>query len=126
MDGLQGKDPDPKLSEWVDSDYNEGWLVGDEDRRRGVKPPKYGVGEPIPNLKGKEILIPKGTLVKVVGKPEKPAGKTYKVIAHHVNEGSTAWKAMGSSIFHRPDPPKVIWAGPGGYWAEAALEDVKW
>jgi hypothetical protein len=128
MDGLRGDDPDPKLSEFPDSEYNDGWLVGDEDRRHGVKPPKYNASFTKPNIegniRGKEVVIPRGTLVKVVGKPEKPAGRTYKVIVHHLTSGITAWKS--GREFHRPEPPKVVWAGPGGYWAEASIEDVKW
>ena len=129
MDALYGKDQDPEHNS---SEYEEGFIVGLYDRDEipvGKRPPRflgYYQEEDLPIKRGQEVIIPKGTMVKVVGKPAKPAGRTYKVTVNHVNSGSTFY-AQGSAFrneYVRPTPPKVIWPGTGGYWAEADLNDL--
>jgi hypothetical protein len=129
MDGLRGLDPNPELSAWADSEYNEGWLVGSEDRKAGVVVPKY-LGyynwSELPVKPGMEVTIRKGTMVKTVGREPRPAGKTYKVTVSHLNSGSVAYKIQNfhHSEFVRPTSPTVVWAGPGGYWSEVSISDI--
>jgi hypothetical protein len=128
MDALYGKDQDP---EQTCPEYEEGYTVGLYDRDEmvaGTRPPKF-LGcyreEDLPIKRGQEVTVLKGTIVKVVGKPAKPAGKTYKIKVNHVNSGSTLY-VQGSAFrreYVRPTSPKVVWPGAGGYWAEADLND---
>ncbi len=46
MDGLEGKNPDPRLE---GSEYDDGWLAGSEAKSHGFRPPKYyGFCESLP------------------------------------------------------------------------------
>jgi hypothetical protein len=129
LDALYGKDQDP---EQTCSEYEEGYIVGLCDRDElaaGTQPPKF-LGcyreDDLPIKRGQEVIIPKGTMVKVVGKPAKPAGRTYKITVAHVNSGNTFY-VKGSAFrkeYIRPTSPKVVWPGTGGYWAEADLNDI--
>lgn len=129
MDALYGKDQDP---EQTNPEYEEGYIVGLYDRDAlvsGTRPPRF-LGfyreEELPIKKGQVVVIPKGTVIKVVGKEPKPAGRTYSVTVSHVNAGSTFY-AQGSAFrkeYVRPTAPKVVWPGTGGYWAEADLNDI--
>jgi len=129
MDAFYGKDQDP---EQTSPEYEEGYLVGLYDRdelKVGTRPPQflgYYREEDLPIKKGQTIVIPKGTIVKVVGKDPKPAGRTYSITVDHVNAGSTFY-TQGSAFrkdYVRPTSPKVVWPGAGGYWAEADLNDI--
>jgi hypothetical protein len=131
MDGLYGKDPD-ESSAYPGGAYEEGYLVGCEDRSKllvGTKVPGYlgpQVESELPVRRGMEVTILKGTEVKVVGKPLRLAGKTYKIKVDHVAVGSCFyvtedWKGK---VYHRPEPTQVVWAGPGGYWSRSNLSDI--
>jgi len=129
MDGLKGLDPDPKLSEWPGSEYNEGWLIGDEDRKSGVPVPTFQGpyrDEELPIQPGMEVTISKGVIVKTIGRDPKPAGKTYKVKVNHLLCGCPAyWEGKWyNRRFVRPTGPLVRWAGPGGYWSETDINNI--
>ncbi len=124
MDGILGLDPDEDL-DFSGSEYETGWLLGVADREAGMTAPKYAAGASLPTLKGVEVTVPKGTIVKTLGKPEKAAGRTYKVKVHAVYPGVPAHFTYGySHEFVRPTSATVTWAGTGGYWTEASLDHV--
>jgi hypothetical protein len=69
----------------------------------------------LPIKRGQVVSVPKGTPVKQVGKPIRPAGRTFKVKVDHL-------------LFGFEDPergivqnPQIRWAGSGGYWCEADI-----
>jgi hypothetical protein len=77
----------------------------------------------LPIKPGMTVTIKKGTMVKTVGREPKPAGRTYKVKVNHILSGVTRHRN------HREDEvdfqnPKVVWAGPGGYWSEVDINDI--
>ncbi len=119
MDGLLGKEPSE-----VGEGYEKGWLAGAEDRAAGMKAPDNVLGNPQGIKVGDMVVIPKGTIVKQVFKDPKPAGRTYKVRVNHFLTGTNAYIDW-SGQFHRPTWATVRWAGKGGYWSEAAIEDVR-
>jgi len=124
MDGILGLAPDEDL-DYPGSEYETGWLHGDADREAGLTAPKYPCGTSLPALKGVEVTIPKGVMVKTSGKPPKAAGRSYKVKALSVNAGIPAYFTNGFfGEFVRPTSASVQWAGTGGLWTEALLEDV--
>lgn len=127
MDGLIGNEPDAQLTGL--NEYDDAWLVGAADRENGVKPSTYAVLDTLPEMRGREVLIPKGTIVKMTGKDPKPAGRTYKVkIDHTLSPCAAYWDTSvgwDRKELVRPRPVMVVWAGASGYWAEAALSDVK-
>lgn len=86
----------------------------------------------LPIKQGMTVTIKKGVMVKTVYKEAKPAGKTYKIKVHHILPGHT-------KVYHRQENvapynfievrenlenPKLVWAGPGGYWSEVDINDV--
>lgn len=87
----------------------------------------------LPVQKGDHVRIPKGATVKQVGKPAKPAGRAYTVLIHHLLSGRS--QAMGeyrrdstgklTAVMVPIENPKVCWAGNGGYWCEADINDVE-
>jgi hypothetical protein len=94
-----------------------------------VTTPKKFVGYCDPTsfqvCKGQWVTIPKGTLLGSTG-PGKhgPAGRTYKVRIHSITNG---WSREQR---HPGDPeamvvnPTVQWAGAGGYWTWADMNDI--
>lgn len=126
MDGLQGKEPDAQLAGL--NEYDDAWLIGTQDRDKGVKPTAYPFLEKRPELRGRMVIVPKGVMVKVIGKDPKPAGKTYKVkVDHMLSPCAAYWDTScgwNRKELVRPRPAAVCWAGAGGYWAEASLDDV--
>jgi len=129
VDALNGLDPNPQHS-YPGSSYDAAYIIGCEDRQAGVKPSKveYFQTNSYPVKRGQEITIRKGTMVKAFGKEPKPAGRTYKVTLHDVCGGTVGYfeysSSFGTQSFRRPEPPKVCWAGAGGLWTFANLEDV--
>lgn len=126
MRGLRGEDPE----EGYHGEYELGWLAGAEDRAAGKSDAAYlGFREDrdLPIKPGDTVTIPKGVVVKTIGKPPKPAGRTYKVRVDHILSGSNAY--LEGNAFRReivrPTSPKVRWAGTGGYWSEADINDVR-
>lgn len=73
----------------------------------------------LPIKKGDTVLIRKGTPVKTVGREPRFAGRTYRVRVHHTLCGVN--HADGKPAQN----PKVVWAGPGGYWTQADINDVQ-
>ncbi len=71
--------------------------------------------ETLPIKNGQVVTIPKGTPVKQVGKPIRPAGRTYKVTVDHLLCGFVDEQR---GIVRNP---MVRWAGSGGYWCEADI-----
>jgi len=123
--GLRGEDPDSEMSH-VHSNYDEGWLMGDADRERGVPAPKYlGYHDDLPIKQGQIVTIKKGTMVRCNG-VTKPAGRTYKITIHHILPGQNLY-VEGNAFRRTVHPvmtPKVVWPGSGGYWAEADINDI--
>lgn len=75
----------------------------------------------LPIKRGQIITIKKGTMVKTVGKEAKPAGRTYRVAVNHLLPGVT--ERINGEQVHKSNP-KVVWAGAGGYWSEADINDI--
>jgi hypothetical protein len=120
MDGLTGKEPNAELS---GTDYEEGWVIGAQDREEGVPVPVFfGPCENLPLHRGSVVTIPKGAIIKQIGKEPRPAGKTYTVTLHDVYNGTTAYR-LGSD-FVRPCPPRIVWPGTGGYWCEVDINRI--
>ena len=87
----------------------------------------------LPIKPGDTVTIGKGTKIrKTDGKGWRLAGRTHKVRVHHILPGCT-------KIERWPDDPKadkdgfvtshlsnpfVVWAGSGGYWTEADINDI--
>jgi hypothetical protein len=75
-----------------------------------------------PFKKGDIVIIPKGTYIKTTGgRPDGPAGKTYKVKIDHFISGCYY---EDSSYGYRIDNPIVRWAGTGGYWHDVDINDI--
>jgi len=125
--GLRGEDPDAELGR-LNPRYDDGWLLGAADRERGVQPKRfmgYHRDSELPIKPGDVVTIKKGTLVRCNGET-KPAGRTYKVIVRSLGCGSNLC-VEGNAFRETTYPitcPTVIWAGTGGYWAEADINDV--
>ena len=82
---------------------------------------------------GRKVTIKKGTMVKVFGREPKPAGKTYKITVNHIMPGITNIEDVIDRSGDKPrllkkhtheSNPRVCWAGPGGLWAEADMNDI--
>jgi hypothetical protein len=86
----------------------------------------------LPLKKGDVVTIKKGTMIKTVGRPAKPAGKTYKVTVDHILNGRTEealrQKDEPGSPFYKErihhSNPTVVWPGPGGYWSEVDINSI--
>lgn len=80
----------------------------------------YHEKEDLPIKPGDRVRIKRGVVVKRTFHGSAPAGRTYVVIVHHLLSGSTdSWSQK-----HLTNPT-VRWAGSGGYWAEADINDVE-
>ena len=77
----------------------------------------------LPIKRGMMVTIKKGTIVKTVGRAPKPAGKTYKIKVHSLGGGSNQYRGYHGDIMPAQNPT-VVWAGPGGYWSEADINDI--
>jgi hypothetical protein len=77
-------------------------------------PKHFGYCPNLPIKRGMTVTILKGTPVHHRGKIV-PAGRTYKVTVHSMDEGSNACAR------HSRRDPKVIWPGTGGYWSEVDI-----
>ena len=134
-DGLAGRDPQEKSQYFScasGSEYEAGYLFGMVDREAGLSCPKYlGYCPELPFQRGMEVTIPKGTPIHHRGKV-KPAGRTYKVKVHNVDQGSIMCLASSSwsgerytwSNPKRPTTPKICFAGSAGYWSEIDINDL--
>jgi len=125
MDGLTGKEPKNNLS-YRGSEYDEGWLIGDQDRVAGVVAPKYlghSYESELPVKKGMEIIIPKGVTIRTIYHGTRVNPRSYKIRVNHVLGGSVGYK-VGGSDFVKPTVPEVRWAGKGGYWSSVDLNQV--
>ena len=132
MDGLHGRGPDSELEET--EDYQDGYLAGAHDRERtlwadpGWTPPKFlgPVGkEALPFKKGDKVRIPRTTLIHTTYHGERRAGRTYSVTLHDVYDGVPAHRShCNFKDIVRPEPPKALWAGTGGYWSRADVNDL--
>lgn len=127
LSGLKGEDPDPEL-EKMSHRYEDGWLKGMAAREAGVKPKKfmgYHLDSELPIKRGDTVTIPKGTLVRCNGET-KPAGRTYKIQVRSLGCGQNFYQ--DGNAFREDDvpmvSPTVVWAGTGGYWAEADINDI--
>jgi uncharacterized protein YjlB len=76
----------------------------------------------LPIKKGDMVIIPKGTKYHSMkdGKYH-TAGKSYKVKVDHVLCGAQ-WMDRDKEIIQNPE---VSWAGSGGYWHRADINDVE-
>ncbi len=121
---MMGQNPNEKFA-YSGSSYETGYLLGFTDREAGKVLPKfhgYCDEAALPIKAGMEVTIRKGTIVKTIGKDPKPAGKTYKVRVNHILPGRCMYADRGgvSPMMN----PRVVWAGPGGYWSEVDMNDV--
>ncbi len=72
----------------------------------------------LPIQAGDSVKIAKGTLVKNVQTGTKLAGRSYTVKVHHILSGVTISGVAEAN-------PTIVWAGTGGYWSEADINDVE-
>lgn len=86
----------------------------------------------LPIKAGDWVVIKKGIWVRTLCKERKTAGKTYKVRVNHILPGMGYPEGHPdrehASLFRKPGEvinPMVVWAGPGGYWTEADINDVE-
>jgi len=119
LDGIQGRDPNPRL-EGV-PEYDEGWLRGEADRDN---PERLSVLDEVVIKKGDTVLIPKGTLRHSMKDGNRPLGRTTKVTLHDVYPMIPAYIDHRTNDFTYPEAPKVTWAGAGGYWCRADVRAV--
>ena len=76
---------------------------------------------PYPFKKGDIVTIPKGTYIRTTGgRPNGPAGKTYKVKVDHFISGTQFEDSYGYCI----ENPEMRWAGTGGYWHGVDINDI--
>jgi len=83
----------------------------------------YHEDSELPVKKGDFVTIRKGTIIKTVGREPRPAGRTYKIKIDHILNGVNRY------YDYRDEPvnvqnPRVRWAGPGGYWSDADINDI--
>lgn len=87
----------------------------------------------LPLKRGQMVTIKKGTMIKTVGRPAKPAGKTYKITIHHFLPGITRPETKidydvkppkANRVLVHESNPMVVWPGPGGYWSEVDINDI--
>jgi len=82
----------------------------------------------LPLKNGDIVTIKKGTPVTFRGETL-PAGRTYKIKINHVlcgitlSDGDREYLKRHGRI-GKDENPKVVWAGAGGYWAEADINDI--
>lgn len=96
VDGINGTNPDVDLSRNPDSEYNRGWIEGDLARSEGKV---FRTPEVLP-VRGQEVTIPKGTMVKNLKTGEtKPTGRTYKVKIHDAHPLIPAYLYYGDIQF---------------------------
>lgn len=103
------------------------WLDDGRTSPTPVAPRKLeGYHDALPIKAEDVVLIRKGTRVKTVQQGERRALRTYRVRVHHTLAGRNH-----PAGHPRHDPtypvenPKVVWAGPGGLWSEADINDVE-
>jgi hypothetical protein len=126
--GLRGEEPDSDLCQ-MSHKYEDGWLLGAQDRENGVKPKKflgYHLESELPFKKGSVVTIPKGTMIRSTSGVKKPAGRTYRITVHHVMNGANLY-VEGNGFREDCQPimaPTVVWVGTGGYWTEADINDI--
>lgn len=122
LDGYHGRDPEDHSY----PQYEEGWLKGAEDREAGVQLPKYFgyySTEELPFKQGDKVKIPKGTTVKSTGNPStKVAGRSYTVTVVSIDNGRDSFQ-LGDQ-FYEVDSPRIVWAGSGGCWMSANINDI--
>lgn len=129
LTGLHGEAPDAAFHA-NQSQYDEGWLLGDAARASGEKAPKYlgaHADGDLPVVRGQVVTIKKGTLVRSSKTNTwKPAGKTYKVTIHHILNWSNFYcEGSGFRQTVRPiTPPMIVWPGTGGYWCDVNVNDI--
>lgn len=91
---------------------------------------KYiGYCEKLPLCSGDKVTIKKGTPVTRKGEI-KPARRTFTITIHHMLNGyMPAASERLSRELNGMEPiegwnPRVVWAGKGGYWCEADINDI--
>ncbi len=79
----------------------------------------------LPVKRGDFVTILKGTPVRTgfSKKNWKPAGRTYKVKIDHILPGCTTRPYSSEEPVHEFGP-SIRWAGSGGYWYEADINDI--
>src|SRR4051812_33471047 len=86
----------------------------------------YHEDSALPVKRGDTVIIPKGTMIKTVGREPRPAGKTYRIVVDHLLSGMN--HPESDPRHDRTYPvrnPTVVWPGPGGYWSEADINDIR-
>jgi hypothetical protein len=88
-----------------------------------------GYVKELPIKPGDRVRIPKGVIVRCNGE-NKPAGRTFIVRVNHVLNGYTldaseqAYQMRHGRTVGPAVNPKAVWAGSGGYWCEADINDI--
>ena len=126
VDALFGRKPDQ-----ASLSYENGYLHGLYDRDAELAkdpnwvPPQYLTLDNTPPFKkGDKVVVPKGTPVRRIGKGTVSAGRTHSVTLHDVYPMVEAYTCYDGE-FKRPRPPQAVWAGAGGYWADADITSLR-
>lgn len=133
MDGIHGRDPNPELEAYDPlNDYQDGYLAGLAERESHTawadpnwEPPKLlGPQGDLPFKKGDKVKIPRATMIHTTYHGNRRAGRTYTVTLHDVYDGVPAHRDYRTREVVAPQAPKALWAGTGGYWSTADLNDL--
>lgn len=119
LDGIYGRDPNPRLE--FATDYETGWLHGVEDQGNEEM---LAILAPVELKRGDTVVVPKGTPLQATGGKSRKAGKTYTVKLHDVYPLNHAHYGFEGK-FVRPKPATVLWAGTGGYWTSTEVRNVQ-
>lgn len=76
----------------------------------------------MPFTRGDKVVLPAGTIVSSRGE-EKVLGRKQTVTAHMVNGGYYGEKRTADGWVRTLVPPTVTWAGSGGYWMDARVDE---
>jgi hypothetical protein len=76
----------------------------------------YVPKEQLPIKPGDKVHIPKGAIVQSTNprRVKEPSKRSQVITVHHILSG-----------YRDEYPPKVCWAGSGGYWSEVSINDVE-
>jgi hypothetical protein len=113
---------DSALPSQVSEAFELGWYHGAADRDAGAED-RFGSMPPWVR-RGVSATVPRGTIVRRVGGHSAPAGRTYVVTIDHVLDLRPAYVSHHGE-FIRPGPARIVWAGAGGYWADADAADIR-
>lgn len=80
----------------------------------------------LPIKRGDKVRVPKGTFIRTTHPQREngPSKRTQTVTINHILNGTDEHKGYHGEWQYRTNP-SVVWAGTGGYWCEADINDVE-